>query len=64
MKTRIEIDNTLVADALQATGLEATDQVVELALKMLIQMKHQEAIKNWRGKLRWDGNLDTIRTDS
>lgn len=62
MKINIEVDESLMADALQATGLTATDQVIELALTMLIQMKRQEAIKAFRGKLPWDGDLDEMRT--
>ncbi|MGG6242800.1 type II toxin-antitoxin system VapB family antitoxin [Nodosilinea sp. AN01ver1] len=64
MKTNIDIDDALMADALQATGLDATDKVIELALKMLIQIKRQEAIKPFRGQLLWEGDLDTMRTDS
>ncbi|MFH7242547.1 MAG: type II toxin-antitoxin system VapB family antitoxin [Spirulina sp.] len=57
MKINIEIDESLMADALQATGLTATDQVIELALTLLIQMKRQEDIRAFRGKLFWDGGL-------
>ncbi|MBT9318034.1 type II toxin-antitoxin system VapB family antitoxin [Leptothoe spongobia] len=63
MKTSIEIDDALIADALQTTGLTATDQVIELALKMLIQLKRQEKIKAFRGKLPWEGDLNQMRTD-
>ncbi|MBD2233062.1 type II toxin-antitoxin system VapB family antitoxin [Phormidium tenue] len=63
MKTNIEIDDALVADALRATGLETTDKVVELALKLLIQIKRQETIKTFRGQLPWDGDLGAARTD-
>lgn len=62
MKITVEVDESLMADALQAAGLTATDQVIELALTLLIQIKHQEAIKAFRGKLTWDGDLDEIRT--
>jgi hypothetical protein len=31
---------------------------------MLIQIKRQAAIKELRGKLPWEGSLDTMRTDS
>ena len=62
MKTYVEVDESLMADALQATGLTATDQVIELALTLLIQIKRQEAIKAFRGKFAWDGNLDEMRT--
>ena len=63
MKTNVEIDNILVTDALKVTGLSAQQEVVELALKLLIQMKNQESLRAWRGKLPWDGNLDQMRTD-
>jgi Arc/MetJ family transcription regulator len=63
MKTNIDIDDTLIADALKVTGLTATDKVVELALTMLVQIKRQEAIKAFRGKLPWDGDLNQMRTD-
>jgi Arc/MetJ family transcription regulator len=63
MKTNIDIDDTLIADALQATGLEATDQVIELALKMLVQLKRQEKIRDCRGQLTWEGDLDGMRTE-
>jgi Arc/MetJ family transcription regulator len=63
MKINIEVDEDLVADALRATGLETTDKVVELALKLLIQIKQQEAIRALRGQLPWDGDLNAMRTD-
>jgi Arc/MetJ family transcription regulator len=61
MKTNIEIDNALVADALEATGLTAQHEVVELALKTLIQIKRQEAIRAFRGQLPWDDDLESMR---
>ena len=63
MKTNIDIDDTLIADALQATGLEATDQVIELALRMLAQLKRQEKIRDFRGQLPWEGDLDAMRSE-
>ncbi len=64
MKTSITVDNLLISDALQATGLTATDEVVEMALKLLIQVKRQDRIKAFRGKLPWDGDLDGMRWDA
>ncbi|NJR51717.1 MAG: type II toxin-antitoxin system VapB family antitoxin [Leptolyngbyaceae cyanobacterium CSU_1_3] len=64
MKTTIEIDDTLVIDALKATGLTLQQEVIELALKTLIQIKQQEAIRSFRGQLPWDGDLESMRTDS
>jgi Arc/MetJ family transcription regulator len=64
MKTGIEIENSLLADALKATGLKIQGEVVEFALRTLIQLKQQESIKSLRGKLAWDGNLKEMRTNS
>lgn len=63
MKTNVEVDESLMADALKATGLTANDKVIELALTMLIQIKQQETIKAFRGKLPWDEDLSQMRTD-
>ena len=63
MKTNIEIDDALITNALKATGLSTQREVVELALKLLIQIKQQEAIKTLRGKLPWDGDLAAMRTN-
>lgn len=63
MKTSIEIDEALISNALQATGLTTQREVVEVALKLLIQIKQQEAIKALRGNLPWDGDLAAMRTN-
>lgn len=64
MKTTIEIDDALMIDALNATALTTQSEVVELALKTLIQIKRQEAIKSLRGQLPWDGDLESMRINS
>jgi Arc/MetJ family transcription regulator len=43
MKTTIEIDSSLITNALQATGLTAQEEeVVELALNLLIQFRDRD----------------------
>ena len=64
MRTNIEIDDKLMADALKATGLTTKKAAVELGLRTLIQLKRQEGIKRYRGKLEWSGNLDDMRSAS
>ena len=63
MRTNIVIDDDLMQDALKLTGLKTTREAVELGLKTLIRLKRQENIRNFRGKLRWEGSLDDMRTD-
>jgi len=62
MRTNIEIDDELMNDVLKATGLKTKKDVVELGLKTLIRLKKQERIKNFRGQLKWTGDLDDMRT--
>lgn len=61
MGTKIIIDEKLMQAALEATGLKKQKEAVELGLKTLIRLHQQEAIKELKGKLPWDGNLDEMR---
>jgi Arc/MetJ family transcription regulator len=62
MRTNIEIDDQLMSDVLKVTGLKTKKDVVELGLKTLIRLKKQEGIKQFRGQLKWTGDLDDMRT--
>jgi Arc/MetJ family transcription regulator len=63
MRTNIVIDDLLMADVLKATGAKTKREVVELGLKTLLMLKQQERIKAFKGKLKWEGNLEEMRTD-
>lgn len=62
MRTNIVIDDDLLSDAIKLSGAKTKREAVELALKSLIKLKKQEKIKNYRGKLKWEDNLDELRT--
>jgi Arc/MetJ family transcription regulator len=62
MRTNIVIDDKLMNDALKATGLKTKKEAVELGLQTLIRLHQQEEIKSLKGKLKWDGDLDDMRT--
>jgi Arc/MetJ family transcription regulator len=61
MRTNIVIDDKLMDDALKATGLQTKKEAVELGLKTLIKLKKQEGIKAFKGRLKWEGNLEDMR---
>ncbi len=61
MRTNIVIDDKLMADALKLTGAKNKREAVELGLKALIRLNKQQAIKKFKGKLKWDGDLDSMR---
>ncbi|CCQ52138.1 type II toxin-antitoxin system VapB family antitoxin [Crocosphaera watsonii] len=58
MKTNIIIDEQLIADALKVTGLKTKKEVIEMGLKTLIDLKKQEQIKQFKGNLKWEGDLE------
>ena len=62
MRTNIVIDDNLMLDVLQVTGLKTKKEAVELGLKTLLRLKKQEDIKHYKGKLKWDDDLDRMRT--
>lgn len=61
MRTNIVIDDKLMNEALKATGLKTKKEAVELGLKTMIRLKKQASIKEFRGKLHWEGDLADLR---
>lgn len=64
MRTNIEIDENLMEEAMKASGFSTKKATVEEGLRLLVRLKKQERIKEYRGKLKWEGNLDKMRNDS
>ncbi|MFN2266766.1 MAG: type II toxin-antitoxin system VapB family antitoxin [Desulfonatronovibrio sp.] len=63
MRTNVVIDDELMKSALKASDLKTKKDVIEEGLKLLIQVKGLKEIREYRGKLKWSGNLDEMRTD-
>jgi len=63
MRTNIAIDDDLMREAMALSKLNTKKAVVETGLKLLVQIKKQERLKDLRGKLEWDGDLDAMRLD-
>ena len=62
MRTNIVIDDKLMSVATKTSGLNTKKEVVEEALKLLIKVKNQGNLKKLRGKLKWEGDLNEMRT--
>jgi Arc/MetJ family transcription regulator len=62
MRTNIVIDDELMKEALKLTGARTKRDAVELGLRTLVRLKHQERIKRYKGKLKWEGDLTQMRT--
>jgi Arc/MetJ family transcription regulator len=63
LRTNIVIDDQLMKETLQATGLKTKREAVELGLRTLLQLSKQAEIRRFRGKLHWEGDLDATRRD-
>ena len=63
MRTNILIDDDLMSAAMLATGVKSKKEAVELGLKALVRLNRQQSIRQFKGKLKWDGDLDVMRTD-
>jgi len=63
MRTNVVIDDDLMESALRVSGLKTKKDVIEEGTKLLVQLKNQKKIKKFRGKLKWSGNLDEMRSD-
>ena len=57
MRTNIEIDDTLMAEAQKASGQPTKKQTVEQALRLMIRLRRQQQVGAAFGKYRWRGSL-------
>jgi Arc/MetJ family transcription regulator len=64
MRTNIVIDEDLMQDALRLSGVKTKREAVELGLRTLVRLRQQEELRKLRGKLDWQGDLDTMRSDT
>jgi Arc/MetJ family transcription regulator len=63
MRTNIDIDDALLAEAMKLSEGKTKKAVVEEALNALIMRQRQLGMLKLRGKVTWIGDLDAMRTD-
>lgn len=63
MRTNIEIDDQLMQDALRLTGAKTKREAVEMGLRALLRLRQQEELRQYKGQLSWEGDLDAMRSD-
>jgi Arc/MetJ family transcription regulator len=57
MRTNIEIDDALMAQAQKVCGHATKKQTVEEALRLMVRLRQQKEVASAFGKYRWRGNL-------
>jgi Arc/MetJ family transcription regulator len=63
MRTNVVIDDDLMKSALKFSGLKTKKDIIEAGLQLLVKFNRQTRVKDFRGRLKWAGNLDEMRTD-
>jgi Arc/MetJ family transcription regulator len=61
MRTNIVLDDKLIERAQRLTGIKTKREVVHEALRLLILLNEQAELRSLRGKLPWDGDLNSQR---
>jgi Arc/MetJ family transcription regulator len=62
MRTNIDIDDTLLAEAMKASGKSTKKETVREALELLVRVRdNQRRIRELYGKVKWEGDLDAMR---
>jgi Arc/MetJ family transcription regulator len=61
MRTNIEIDDKLMAEAMKAMGTKTKRETVEKALLAQVRVSRQKGILKLKGKVQWEGDLDAWR---
>jgi Arc/MetJ family transcription regulator len=61
MRTNIEIDDALMNEAMEVAGTTTKKATVEAGLRMLIATGAQAGMRQLRGQVKWEGNLEVSR---
>lgn len=61
MRTNIDIDDTLMAEAQKASGQPTKKQTVEEALRLMVRLRRQQEVDSAFGRYGWRGNLAESR---
>ncbi len=61
MRTNIEIDDHLLAEAMKVGGFRTKKAAVEEALRLLTRKKAYRDVLALRGTIHWEGNPSLLR---
>jgi Arc/MetJ family transcription regulator len=61
MRTSVDLDDTLLAEAMKVSGIHTTKAMLEMILKEYLRKNSLKKILEYRGKNIWEGNLEEMR---
>ena len=63
MRTNVVIDDRLMSRALRSSGCRTKRSAIETGLRLLVQVNSQKKLRDLKGKITWEGNLEEMRRD-
>jgi len=63
MRTNVVIDDQVMKEALELSGFRTKKAAIEAGLRLLVKFSLQAKVKQFRGKLKWIGDLNKMRAD-
>lgn len=61
MRTTLEIEDSLMDDALRASGEKTENDAVIAGLRLLVNIARQAKVRELWGSAQWEGNLEESR---
>jgi Arc/MetJ family transcription regulator len=62
MRTNVDLDDTLVNQAMKISGINTKRAVLNMVLKEYIKKNNLKRILKYKGSNVWEGNLEEMRT--
>jgi Arc/MetJ family transcription regulator len=63
VRTNVEIDDELLAEAMAATGQRTKRATIEEALRRVVKLHRQKRAGQDLAGIGWEGDLDAMRRD-
>jgi Arc/MetJ family transcription regulator len=63
VRTNVVIDDQLMSQALKCGGYRTKRSAIEAGLRLLVQTKSQQKLRELRGKIKWEGDLEAMRRE-
>jgi Arc/MetJ family transcription regulator len=63
MRTNIVINDQLMLRALKSGRYRTKKAAVEEGLRLLVQVNSQRKLRDLKGKIHWEGDLEAMRRD-
>jgi Arc/MetJ family transcription regulator len=63
MRTNVVIDDKLMERAVKSGQYPTKKAAIEQGLKLLVQINSQKQLRELKGKILWEGDLEAMRQD-